>query len=72
MDGRGGRVGRGGHRERLRALDTDGDSQLSKAEIGNSMPRLAADFDRLDADRDGRLSREEIRAGRERHEAPQR
>ena len=32
--------------------------------IGSEMPRLAADFDRLDANRDGKLSREEIRAGR--------
>jgi hypothetical protein len=53
------------HRERIRALDADGDQQLSRAEIGNEMPRLAADFDRLDANRDGKLSREEIRAGRE-------
>ena len=55
---------RGGKRERLRALDKDGDQQLSRAEIGNEMPRLAADFDRLDSNRDGKLSREEIRAGR--------
>ena len=52
------------HRERIRALDKDGDQQLSRAEIGNEMPRLAADFDRLDGNRDGKLSREEIRAGR--------
>lgn len=56
--------GREERRERLRALDKDGDQQLSRAEIGNSMPRLAADFDRLDANRDGKLSRDEIRAGR--------
>jgi Ca2+-binding EF-hand superfamily protein len=55
---------RGEHGERLRALDKDGDKQLSRAEIGNDMPRLAADFDRLDSNRDGKLSREEIRAGR--------
>ena len=57
--------GHGDRRERLRALDADGDSQLSRAEIGDNMPRLAADFDRLDGNRDGRLSREEMRAGRE-------
>lgn len=63
-----GRHGHGDHRERMRALDTDGDSQLSRAEIGNNMPRLAADFDRLDSNRDGKLSREEMRAGRERRQ----
>lgn len=51
-------------REKLRSLDTDGDHQLSRAEIGGRMPRLEARFDSLDANRDGRLSREEMRAGR--------
>jgi Ca2+-binding EF-hand superfamily protein len=51
--------------ERIRALDKDGDQQLSRAEIGNEMPRLSADFGRLDTNGDGKLSREEIRAGRE-------
>ena len=55
---------RGERRERLRALDKDGDQQLSRAEIGTAMPKLAQDFDRLDGNRDGKLSREEIRAGR--------
>jgi Ca2+-binding EF-hand superfamily protein len=60
----------GGHRreerrERMRALDTDGDQQLSRAEIGDSMPKLAQDFDRIDANRDGKLSREEMRGARE-------
>jgi Ca2+-binding EF-hand superfamily protein len=55
---------RGGHGERFKAMDSDGDQQLSKAEIGDNMPRLAADFDRLDANHDGKLSRDEIRAGR--------
>jgi hypothetical protein len=59
-----GEHGRGGGRERLRALDTDGDQQLSRAELGDKMPRLTADFDRLDTNHDGKLSRDEIRAGR--------
>lgn len=55
----------GAMRERLRALDTDGDQQLSRAELGDKHPKLAADFDRFDANRDGKLSREEMRAGHE-------
>ena len=54
--------------ERLRGLDADGDRQLSRAEIGDKLPRLAADFDRLDGNRDGKLSRDEIRAGRAQRE----
>jgi Ca2+-binding EF-hand superfamily protein len=57
--------GRGGAmREKLRGLDTDGDQQLSRAEIGEQLPRLAQDFDRIDANRDGKLSREEMHAAR--------
>jgi Ca2+-binding EF-hand superfamily protein len=56
--------GRGDHGGRMKALDTDGDQQLSRAEIGDKLPRMAADFDRLDSNRDGKLSRDEIFAGR--------
>lgn len=55
----------GAMRERLRSLDTDGDQQLSRAEIGDRMPKLAQDFDRIDSNRDGKLSREEMRAARQ-------
>ncbi|MEO8162128.1 MAG: EF-hand domain-containing protein, partial [Arenimonas sp.] len=58
----GGRAG--GLREKMRGLDTDGDQQLSRAEIGEQMPRLAQDFDRIDANHDGKLSREELQAAR--------
>ena len=61
---RAGRRG-GAMRERLRALDTDGDQQLSRAELGDKHAKLVADFDRFDSNRDGKLSREEMRAGRE-------
>jgi Ca2+-binding EF-hand superfamily protein len=68
------RMGMRGHRgergERLRALDKDGDRQLSRAEIGDSMPKLSQNFDRLDSNRDGKLSREEMRAGREQRGEP--
>jgi Ca2+-binding EF-hand superfamily protein len=61
-------------RERMRKMDKDGDGQLSRAEIGNDMPRLSQNFDQLDSNRDGKLSRDEMRAGRkqERGESPQR
>lgn len=55
----------GGMKERLRGLDTDGDQQLSRAEIGDRMPKLAQEFDRIDGNADGKLSREEMRAARQ-------
>lgn len=58
---------RGQHRDgmkKLQELDKDGDQALSRAEIGDQLPKLSENFDRLDADRDGKLTREEMRAGR--------
>jgi Ca2+-binding EF-hand superfamily protein len=46
--------------ERFKAADTDGDGRLSKAEAETGMPRLAARFDDLDADKDGALTPEEL------------
>ena len=60
---------RGAMAEKLRSMDADGDQQLSRAELGTRMPRLAQDFERLDGNRDGKLSREEIRAGRAQRKA---
>jgi Ca2+-binding EF-hand superfamily protein len=56
---------RGEHmREKLQGMDADGDQQLSRAEIADKAPRLADRFDTLDTNADGKLSREELRAGR--------
>ena len=52
-------------REKLRGLDANGDRALSRAEIGDKAPRLAEHFADFDLDRDGRLTRDEIRAGRQ-------
>lgn len=52
-------------REQARALDTNHDQALSRTEIGDRMPKLAQNFDAIDLDNDGRLTRDEMRAGRE-------
>lgn len=52
-------------REQARALDSNGDQALSRAEIGSKMPKLSENFDAIDLDNDGKLSREEMRAGRQ-------
>ena len=52
---------------RLQALDTDQDQALTKAELGDAMPRLAGRFDAIDTNKDGKLTREEMRAARPKH-----
>lgn len=45
------------------SADKDGDGALSKAEAQNAgMGRVVENFDRLDANKDGKLTRDEIRA----------
>jgi Ca2+-binding EF-hand superfamily protein len=54
--------------ERFRQADKDGDGALSKAEAEAGMPRLAKDFDAIDANKDGKITQEELRAyGAKRH-----
>lgn len=59
----------GAHRHGARKMmhmDTDGDGQISRAEMQIANERRMAAFDRADSNRDGKLSREEMRAmGRE-------
>jgi Ca2+-binding EF-hand superfamily protein len=52
--------------ERLKAADADGDGSLSRKEAEDSMPGLAAKFDRMDADKDGKVTRDELRAHKRR------
>jgi Ca2+-binding EF-hand superfamily protein len=66
------RRGQRGHRRerkhaKLQALVTDGDHALSRAELGDKAPHLAQRFDTIDANHDGRLTREEMRAQRPHH-----
>jgi Ca2+-binding EF-hand superfamily protein len=59
--------GRGG--DRLKAADTNGDGMISREEA-KALPRLAKHFDQLDADRNGQVTREEMRAAHQkRHNA---
>ena len=51
-------------REKWKAADKDGDGALSRAEVeAGNLPRLAREFDKLDTNKDGKLSGDEIRAG---------
>lgn len=51
--------------EGFRHADADGDGAISRDEAGKHAPRLARRFDAIDADRDGKLTQEELRAYRE-------
>ena len=51
----------GGHGERFKAADTNADGMISKAESA-SLPRLARDFDAIDANKDGQVTTDEMRA----------
>ncbi|MCM0043514.1 MAG: EF-hand domain-containing protein [Burkholderiaceae bacterium] len=48
--------------ERWKAADKDGDGALSRAEVDAAkMPMLSRDFDKFDADKDGKLTADEMR-----------
>lgn len=50
--------------QRFKKADSDGNGTLSRAEAGQGMPMLAKNFDRVDVNKDGQLSRDEIAAAR--------
>ena len=50
--------------ERFKKADADGNGVLSRAEAEKGMRRLVRRFDAIDADRDGQVTMDEIRAAR--------
>ncbi len=49
--------------QQFKAADKDGDGALSRAEAQDArMTRIVDNFDRLDVNKDGKVTREEIRA----------
>ena len=52
-----------GHKmhERLKAADKDGDGKISRAEAV-ALPRIAKHFDEIDTNKDGFITREEMKA----------
>jgi hypothetical protein len=57
--------------EHFKAADANSDGQLSLDEVQAKMPRLAERFNTLDSDKNGLLSKEELRNGRGAHRPPQ-
>jgi Ca2+-binding EF-hand superfamily protein len=53
-----------GRGEKLKAADTNGDGMISREEA-KALPRLAKHFDAIDANKDGKLSADELSASRE-------
>ena len=50
--------------ERMQAADKDGDGNISRAEAV-ALPRLAKHFDEIDSNKDGIITKDEIKAYRE-------
>ena len=66
--------GRGPMADRLKQADTNGDGMISREEA-KALPRILANFDAIDANHDGQISADELRAfhsaRREAHRAEQ-
>ena len=58
-----------GHRmlEHLKAADTNGDGKFSREEANASLPHIAKNFDAIDTDKDGFVTKEELRAFHEKN-----
>jgi hypothetical protein len=51
-------------RERFKKADANGDGRISREEAQKGMPQLARDFDRIDTNKDGVVTMEELEAAR--------
>ena len=67
-EGAGGPRHKGAGIERLKQADTDGNGLISRDEA-KALPRVAKHFDEIDANRDGQLSSDEMRAFHEKMRA---
>lgn len=63
LAGQGSGKGPGKGPRSFESLDSNGDKALSKEEVANA-PRLNSDFDKVDADKNGAISQEELQAFR--------
>ena len=52
---------------RFKKADVDGNGMVSRAEAEKAMPRLARHFDRIDANKDGQVTRDEWATARKAH-----
>lgn len=50
--------------QRFKKADSDGSGTLSRAEAEQGMPMLAKNFDRVDTNKDGQVTRDELAAAR--------
>ena len=63
-----GERGKGERGARMKAADKDGDGAISKAEANAAgMTRLSKNFDKLDANKDGKVTRKEMKMARNEH-----
>ncbi len=57
--------------EQLKAADKDGDGALSRVEVdGAGMQMLSRNFDKIDRNKDGKLTNDELRSGMMSHRQP--
>jgi Ca2+-binding EF-hand superfamily protein len=51
-------------REKIQRMDVNQDQALTRAEIGNQMPKLLENFDIIDGNNDGKITRDEMQIAR--------